>query len=76
MTEAQLNYLEFINRLPLDKKGKIAFVKEHVKQLKKEDEETKLNKENFNCVLNQLTNQDEHKDACVCCLEPLELKRC
>ena len=71
-------YLEFINRLPLDKKAKIEFVKAHVERLKQYEEETKNNKENFNCVLNQLLNQDEeeYKDACVCCIEPLELKRC
>jgi hypothetical protein len=68
MTEAQLNYLEFINRLPLDKKGKISFVKAHVERLKQYEEETNENKENFNYVLNQLKN--EHlPSVCVCCPE-------
>lgn len=77
-------YLEVVNRLPLDKKGKIEFVKAHVETLKKEEKEMKENKNLFNCVLTQLLSQDqeeykeghEHKDNCVCCsLDPLVLTR-
>lgn len=77
-------YLEVVNRLPLDKQGKIEFVKAHVETLKKEEKETKRNQETFNCVLTQLLSQDqaeykeedEHKSDCVCCsLDPLVLRR-
>ena len=70
-------YLQTINRLPLDKKGKLEFVKAHVATLIRYEEETKENKERFNTVLQSIKQLGydyeafQHADA----LEPLELKR-
>ena len=47
-------YLEFINMLPLDKKGKLEFVKAHVDRLKQYEEETKNNKNIFEKCLKEI----------------------
>jgi hypothetical protein len=47
-------YLEFINMLPLDKKGKMEFVKAHIDRLKQYEEETKNNKNMFERCLEEI----------------------
>ena len=45
------SYLQMINRLPLDKAGKLEFVKNHIKTLKKYEQEKIDNKKKFENVL-------------------------
>ena len=45
------SYLQMINRLPLDKAGKLEFVKNHIKTLKKYEKEKIDNKKKFEKVL-------------------------
>jgi len=45
------SYLQMINRLPLDKNGKLEFVKNHIKTLKKYEQEKIDNKKKFEKVL-------------------------
>ena len=44
-------FLEFVNRLPLDKEAKLEFVKAHIETLKKYEKEIEDNKTNFNLCL-------------------------
>jgi len=50
-TSKMQNYLDFINRLPLDLEAKKKFVKAHVARLKQYEEETKDNKKKFDLVM-------------------------
>jgi hypothetical protein len=54
---AMENYLEFVNKLPLDKEGKLEFVLAHVERLKQYEQETENNKNIFNKVLQELTGE-------------------
>lgn len=66
-------YLEIINRLPLDKAGKLEFVKCHVERLKQYEQETKNNKNNFNKVLEDIkTIKRSSVLYCECCEEKKE----
>jgi hypothetical protein len=76
---AMENYLEFVNKLPLDKKGKMEFVLAHVERLKQYEQETENNKNIFNKVLQELTGEPfEAFCECEekCDLSPLPLLRC
>ena len=48
------SYLQMINRLPLDKNGKLEFVKNHIETLKKYEQERIDNKKKFEKVLFQI----------------------
>ena len=48
------SYLQMINRLPLDKAGKLEFVKNHIKTLKKYEQEEIDNRERFEKVLRDI----------------------
>ncbi len=48
--------LQFVNKLPLDKEGKLEFIKNHIKTLKQFDKEIEENKEMFTQVLSELTD--------------------
>jgi len=50
-TSKMQNYLDFINRLPLDLEAKKEFVKAHVKRLKQYEQETQDNKKKFDLVM-------------------------
>ena len=72
-------YLEFVNKLPLNKEGKLEFVLAHVERLKQYEQETKNNKNNFKKVLQELMGEpSEVFCECEekCDLSPLPLRRC
>jgi hypothetical protein len=83
---AMENYLEFVNKLPLDKEGKMEFVKAHIDRLKQYEKETENNKNNFKKVLQEIESMGESFEVfCECkydeekfCddLYPLSLVRC
>jgi hypothetical protein len=46
-----LEYLEFVNRLPLTEGQKLEFVKEHILSAKEAEKQTEINSERFRSVV-------------------------
>jgi hypothetical protein len=46
-----LEYLEFINRLPLTEDQKLEFVKEHILNVKEAEKQTEFNSERFRSIV-------------------------
>lgn len=76
-------YLEFVNKLPLDKQGKLEFVLAHTERLKQYEKETENNKNNFKKVLQEIESMGQDLDIFCECEEklcdglcPLSLVRC
>jgi len=74
---AMEEYLEFVNKLPLDKQGKLEFVLAHTERLKQYEKETENNKNNFKKVLEQIESMGESFEVfCECKYDDSEEKFC
>ena len=70
------SYLQMINRLPLDKNGKLEFVKNHIKTLKKYEQEEIDNRERFSDVLWEIENLGNDFNMYCYCFTESKLQQC